>query len=150
MKYDVKDVRLKTCKGCSQEFRTFNNTQLYCTSDCRIESAKPDIEICKEVIFRRDGYKCVYCGSSSIEDGIKLHMDHVYPISKGGQVDLFNLVTSCSECNTRKHNKILPQDVILRIWERNDELNKELDISYEELKSVFSQDIKNRLDKLNR
>jgi|TARA_R100001509_G_scaffold154428_1_gene116062 5-methylcytosine-specific restriction endonuclease McrA len=49
----------------------------------------------------------VYCGKSSVEDAVELHVDHVHPKSKGGKDTCSNLITSCSECNVAKGSKIL-------------------------------------------
>ena len=35
----------------------------------------------------------------------KMHLDHVYPLSKGGGHTISNLVVSCSTCNLRKNAK---------------------------------------------
>lgn len=65
-------------------------------------------------IFKRDGFKCVYCGRNPKEDGIKLHIDHVIPKSKNGKETLSNLVTACSECNIGKKDIFL-DDLLLKI-----------------------------------
>ena len=56
-------------------------------------------------ILRRDGFKCKICGRSAA-DGIKLHVDHIIPFSKGGKTTPSNLRTLCQECNIGKSNKI--------------------------------------------
>lgn len=56
----------------------------------------------KQNIFKRDGYKCVYCGS---DDKTKLTIDHVLPKSRGGKNRWDNLVTSCYACNNAKDNR---------------------------------------------
>jgi len=56
----------------------------------------------RDEVLARDGYACRYCGSM---DG-PFHMDHVYPVSKGGETSVNNLVTSCPLCNVKKHNKV--------------------------------------------
>lgn len=48
-------------------------------------------------IYRRDGYKCVYCGGK-----LDLHLDHVVPYSRGGEDSYDNLVTACRNCNLSK------------------------------------------------
>ncbi len=48
-------------------------------------------------IYRRDGYKCIYCG-----DKRDLTLDHVFPKCKGGKNSWKNLVTCCSSCNIKK------------------------------------------------
>lgn len=48
-------------------------------------------------VFRRDGYRCVYCGSNN-----DLTLDHLTPFSRGGDESPENLVTCCRSCNSRK------------------------------------------------
>ena len=48
-------------------------------------------------IFRRDGYKCIYCGSDK-----NLTLDHVIPKSRGGKNNWKNLATCCRKCNRLK------------------------------------------------
>ncbi|WP_349421236.1 HNH endonuclease [Staphylococcus felis] len=56
-------------------------------------------------IFKRDNFTCQYCGKSAPE--VVLNVDHIEPVSKGGTNDLFNLITSCFECNNGKSDKKL-------------------------------------------
>jgi len=39
----------------------------------------------------------------------KMHLDHVYPLSRGGEDTINNLVVSCSVCNQHKSDK-MPED----------------------------------------
>lgn len=55
-------------------------------------------------IMKRDGFKCVLCGRKA-EDGVKLHVDHIIPVSKGGKTIENNLRTLCDSCNLGKSNK---------------------------------------------
>jgi len=57
-------------------------------------------------VFQKDNFKCVYCGKR-IEDGVKLHVDHIIPVDAGGTDEFKNLVTSCQDCNLGKSNKII-------------------------------------------
>jgi len=50
----------------------------------------------RSFIFNRDK-KCLKCGSES-----KLTIDHIIPISKGGENRLFNLQCLCKSCNSIK------------------------------------------------
>jgi hypothetical protein len=43
----------------------------------------------KEIIKRRDGYKCVICGKG-LADGVELHVDHIKPKDLGGRATLEN------------------------------------------------------------
>ena len=54
-------------------------------------------------VLDRDGYRCILCGKSPAMDlGIKLHIDHIVPYSKGGQSIQENLRTLCQNCNWGK------------------------------------------------
>lgn len=53
------------------------------------------------MVFKRDAYTCQICGQSK-HDGIKLHVDHIIPIAKGGETKLYNLQTLCETCNLGK------------------------------------------------
>jgi predicted restriction endonuclease len=56
-------------------------------------------------VLKRDNYKCCICGASARMDGVKLEVDHIKPISKGGKTVLNNLQTLCMDCNRGKSNK---------------------------------------------
>lgn len=71
---------------------------------------KPDSEIKKDVgirtripehvrieVWRRDGGKCVRCGSRE-----KLEYDHIIPVSKGGSNTSRNIELLCEKCNRSK------------------------------------------------
>ena len=55
-------------------------------------------------IMKRDGFRCVICGRGA-EDGVKLHVDHIKPVSKGGKSTPSNLRTLCQDCNLGKSAK---------------------------------------------
>lgn len=55
-------------------------------------------------ILKRDGFRCKICGASSA-DGVKLHVDHIIPVSKGGRTEPGNLQTLCERCNLGKGTK---------------------------------------------
>ena len=63
------------------------------------EKISPEL---RDRVLRRDEYRCRYCGSSAGP----FHLDHVYPVSKGGETSIDNMVTSCKRCNLKKHNKV--------------------------------------------
>lgn len=56
-------------------------------------------------ILKRDNFRCQICGSTQA-DGVKLHVDHIIPVSKGGKTERNNLRTLCDRCNLGKSNKI--------------------------------------------
>ena len=56
----------------------------------------------------RDNYTCCACGNSThVEPNLLLEIDHIIPVSKGGQTEEANLQTLCWKCNRAKSNKIL-------------------------------------------
>ncbi len=54
----------------------------------------------RDRIFRRDAFRCVYCGEVFPSEDLTL--DHVQPRMRGGDVSDGNLVTACRACNTAK------------------------------------------------
>ena len=67
-------------------------------------------KISRRALFARDGWRCVYCGTSSG----RLTLDHVIPRSKGGESIWENVVTACAPCNLRKGNR-LPHEVQMEL-----------------------------------
>ena len=55
-------------------------------------------------VLQRDRFKCTICGAGQT-DGVKLHVDHIIPVSKGGKTERDNLRTLCERCNLGKGNK---------------------------------------------
>lgn len=56
-------------------------------------------------ILKRDGFRCKICGRTAA-DGVKLHIDHIIPVSKGGESTPDNLRTLCETCNLGKGDEI--------------------------------------------
>lgn len=57
----------------------------------------------KEIILKRDGYKCVICGKG-IAEGVELHVDHIKPKDLGGEAIIENGQTLCAQHNFNKKN----------------------------------------------
>ena len=55
------------------------------------------------MVFERDGYKCHYCTKQLTRFSATL--DHIQPVSKGGDNSFGNLVTTCLHCNSERGNK---------------------------------------------
>lgn len=76
------------------------------------------------------GWKCMYC-----KDVISLYtaeIDHIHPLSKGGDHYLYNIVLTCGICNRRKSNLYLKT------------FCKRMDFDYEAIKQEIA-DINHRL-----
>lgn len=56
-------------------------------------------------VFDRDSFTCQYCGAKAPD--VELELDHIHPVSRGGENNVKNLITSCLDCNRGKSNKIL-------------------------------------------
>ena len=67
-------------------------------------------------VFKRDKFTCQYCGKSAPD--VVLEVDHIKPVSKGGNNDILNLVTSCFECNRGKTNVELSDDSTVKKQQR--------------------------------
>ena len=61
-----------------------------------------DIKL-REFIFKKNNYKCVYCGNKEEE------IEYIIPRSKGGTNSVFNLTLSCRKCNENKGNLSLKE-----------------------------------------
>ena len=59
----------------------------------------------RDEIFRRDDYRCVYCGEAF--ERAALTVDHVQPRVRGGDNSPGNVVTACGGCNTLKGHRRL-------------------------------------------
>ncbi|MCI0726407.1 MAG: HNH endonuclease [Chloroflexi bacterium] len=57
----------------------------------------------RHVVLRRDGPYCRYCGCYTHGN---YHLDHVWPVSRGGPNSVWNLVVACIPCNLRKSGKV--------------------------------------------
>ena len=53
-------------------------------------------------LFNRDGWACLCCGSH-----LKLSVDHIIPVNKGGANKLSNLQTLCRGCNSWKSDSFI-------------------------------------------
>ena len=59
-------------------------------------------------VMARDHFKCCKCGKSPATDpSVVLHIDHIYPYSKGGETIMENLQTLCSDCNLGKSDLVI-------------------------------------------
>lgn len=71
----------------------------------QIHRPRPKVKLSRRAVFRRDSYRCQYCG---LEMG-HLTLDHVVPRSRGGAHGWTNLVSACASCNRRKGGKTIEE-----------------------------------------
>ena len=100
------------CIICGATFLKRTLVQRKCGSpECKLQyardrakcSTQTPARIREYYIFERDNFTCAYCGKSSYEDKVKLHVDHIVPRATGGESVAGNLITSCSTCNVTKN-----------------------------------------------
>lgn len=58
----------------------------------------------RAAVLMRDGARCRRCRTV-----VHLEVDHIIPVSKGGETDESNLQTLCRRCNRRKWKKLIPR-----------------------------------------
>lgn len=91
-------------------------------------------------VFKRDAFKCQYCGKSSPD--VILEIDHIEPVASGGTNDSINLVTACFDCNRGKGKRKLSNNKQATL--EKDELEKlklrkeQMDLYVEWKKSLVS------------
>jgi len=62
---------------------------------------KPIPSSVKKAVWKRDGGKCVICGSE-----VEIEYDHIIPIAKGGSSTIQNIQILCKKCNRKKSASI--------------------------------------------
>lgn len=62
-----------------------------------------DVRFTRRNIFFRDRNRCQYCGH--VFPQAELNLDHVVPLSRGGQSSWDNVVCACIRCNSRKGSR---------------------------------------------
>ncbi len=82
------------------ELRATRRTRQY---QIKVERAKMTDSL-RYDIMKRDKFRCQLCGSTA-SDGVKLHVDHIVPVAKGGKTTPENLRTLCDRCNMGKSDK---------------------------------------------
>ena len=96
----VKEKIYKNNKKFEEIKKTVEAYEKYESNEEHIRR-QPIPEDVKFEVWRRDGGKCVICGSQK-----NLEFDHIIPFSKGGSSTARNLQLLCQECNRKKSNKI--------------------------------------------
>lgn len=98
-------------------------------------------------ILERNGFTCQLCGAGPGDPDpfnpgrkVRLHIDHIIPISQGGTDDRSNLRVLCSTCNQGRSNIQTPtedaRNILARIRRTSRTVQKEV---YEALKRTFGE-----------
>ena len=118
-----KKIIIKKCKHCGATFsnRSNGNRSLFCSIGCCEKHSKKVRKIRKRInnndktvgsfslyhVLVRDKYKCGICGdlidvSLPINNKMSATMDHIVPISKGGDHSWNNVQAAHMHCNSKK------------------------------------------------
>lgn len=134
MKNPAKRNIVRQCPGCKQP-KQFSGT--YCSTDCyrqsdhgklirrqgkhrrraRMHNARIE-EVDPLVIAKRDKYKCHICRKRvnmnlDVQDMYSPTMDHLIPISLGGDHSYANIRLAHRICNSRKGNRAVNEQLLL-------------------------------------
>jgi len=80
---------------------------------------RSDWSIISAAVKKRDGHKCRLCPRVTY-----LQVDHIIPISKGGQTVMTNLWTLCDICHSKRPSSKCAKHLILH--QRNKDKGKRL------------------------
>lgn len=62
-----------------------------------------------KLLLKAQGNRCFYCGEDM---GDTPSLEHLTPVSRGGDNQRYNLVYACKSCNSKKHDKTLEEYAI--------------------------------------
>ena len=82
---------------------TYYNDREIWDAICRVERGKVSNKM-RFSIYARDGYRCRKCGAFGRY--VRLEIDHIIPIAKGGITTYDNLQTLCHRCNVEKGDSL--------------------------------------------
>ena len=119
--------RVKCCKECGKLFETYYSRKKFCSKGCAQISARskrfkrkqlmskkvrgPFDYITWKHLLLRDGGKCQICGRRvkkkyQSKDLLSPTVDHIIPLADGGTHTWDNVQLACSECNSKKGNRL--------------------------------------------
>lgn len=64
----------------------------------------------KARVYQVDRARCAYCLTSEKNSGIPLTVDHIHPVSKGGETIFENICLACRSCNQYKADQVSAED----------------------------------------
>lgn len=119
------DILIKVCVVCGKKFKTWKSREMTCSKACSIEKHNKrlagkivDSDITLKKLAERDNQTCKICGQIVdwtdyiMRDGYRItgrkypSIDHILPISKGGEHRWGNVQLAHMICNSIKNDKI--------------------------------------------
>ena len=97
----INPYRFITCRRCGAVAQKIDADTYQCVNCKRkmLSYYPSDWQERRLRVFKRDGFRCVYCGKY----GGELHCDHIIPPSEVGSHAEWNLRTVCSEDHLARH-----------------------------------------------
>lgn len=107
---------------------------------------KPLSKSLRYEILKRDSFTCQYCGHMAPE--VILEVDHIIPVAEGGEDEVFNLITSCRDCNRGKGARQLDDNTALnkqkQLLKDSNEMREQIELMIQwkqELKEAFDKQV---------
>lgn len=100
--------RSRHCYDCRDEFKALSKLKAFVTvraRKSRLKSTNDGTITAKSLrdLMAAQGTKCAACKVDLVTN---YHLDHIYPISKGGKHTMSNVQYLCQPCNNRKYNSV--------------------------------------------
>ena len=123
-------------KLCVNDNVLYDNTMYITNINKKLEEYKHDV-------LMHFNKRCVYCNADlfSGHSRTKLEYDHFWPISKGGQNIMWNILPACNRCNNKKGSK-LP-------YEFDPEKYKDLCEYLDNVRNIYNVSVQNDIQKLS-
>src|SRR5260221_27824 len=78
----------------------------------RINRKRTPLRFKKRILFNRDNWQCQYCLADLVYHNITI--EHLLPVSRGGETSYRNCVAACRPCNRRKAN-MTPEEAGMKL-----------------------------------
>lgn len=78
----------------------------------RINRKRTPLRFKKRILFNRDNWQCQYCHVDLLHGSITI--EHLVPVSRGGETSYRNCVAACRSCNRRKAN-LTPEEAGMKL-----------------------------------
>ena len=91
-------------------------------SKIEVISKRSSLETFYKVLTQFEQNRCFYCNRDLSKSRRQTHVDHFIPWSFVQTDNLWNLVLACSDCNTKKSDKVTTRPFLDSMLERNETL----------------------------
>ena len=113
-----KRQNLGSCKRCNKSLIEKHSHAIYCSRSCKSmdhtykHRAKTRVSgvVRRMEIIKRDNFSCYIC--NKLLEIKEIELDHLIPVSKGGNSSSENIAVSCRDCNRGRGNRISSDQLI--------------------------------------